>query len=403
MQLAFATLCLSAVSTPPYSATLMATTFLHTADLHLGRHYGNFHDGEVATQLADARYLCVEAIARSVTDMGAAFVVVAGDLFHTARPTGKVLAKALQALGKISVPIYVIPGNHDPGGSLGPYSYDTFLRYKDDYAPNLHILETTEPLLLDDHEVVLLPCPVIGRPISDPSEHLRNASTFQNLPVNYARVALAHGPTRDFSSEVAQASVLNFDRWVMEELDYVALGDWHGMTTWNDKIRYAGTPEPDRFPRSADYTSGRSLAVTVARGETPKVVELTTGRYDWKEEKLTLRTFEDVERLDRLLLAPSEAGGRLLKLALDGSLSVADRYALEQRIARLREVYLHIDLDDEKLLVKPGAEELSDLTGNSSDPTVALVARRLSELAEEENEVARLALVKLYEAVNHPA
>ncbi len=381
--------------------------FLHTADLHLGRAFKSI-GGDLAGRLADARYQVVETLAREVERTGVAFVVIAGDLFDTAQPTGPVLAKALQVLGKISVPVYCIPGNHDPGGPLGPYERDNFKKYAADYAPNLHVLLAAAPVVLDEFRTVLLPCPITGRPADDPTAWLRERQVVEVLPEGYARVVIAHGGTIDFSSDVEAAPEIHLARIQHgeAELDYIALGDWHGaMSYLRQNIWYAGTPETDKFPLKEDYTSGVVLEVRVTRGIPAEVKQLPSGRFSWTIEAYTLRERADVERLDRDLLAASEYSGRLLKLTLRGSLSIADATALLAVEQRLHDVYERAEINKQALLIAPGTAELEALTQDARHPTLASVATKLNALIDDEQKgpAARLALVKLYEASNTPA
>ena len=377
------------------------TKFLHTADLHLGRAFKSI-GGDVGTQLREARFQVPEALARLVTETGAAFVLVAGDLFDSRNPSGKVLAQAMTALGKIPAAVYAIPGNHDPGGPYGPYGSDKFRDYRERYAPNFHLLEAPEPLVLEEHGVVLLPCPATGRPGLDPTAWLRAGDAYAKLPPDVPRVAVAHGGTIDFASEVDASPEIALHRLPRPELDYVALGDWHGaMAFHDDAYRYAGTPEADKFPKGEHYRNGLALEVSVARGQAPTVTEHVVGRYDWRVEMAEVRDATDVRRLDERLLAAQTQAGRLLKLELSGSLSVADFRRLDALRERLAEVYLHAEVDDGGLVVRPGPEELEALQHNGRDPTVARVATALAARMDDEVEgaAARLALVKLYEAV----
>ena len=376
-------------------------TFLHTADLHLGRAFKSI-GGTAATDLASARFQVLESLQGLAAQTGAGFVVIAGDLFDGKNPEGPVVARALEAIGKIGVPVYAIPGNHDPGGPYGPYESAKFRDYRERFAPDFHLLTEPEPLVLHERGVVLLPCPATGRPGSDPTAWLRDASVYAELPEGLPRVAIAHGGTVDFPSDVHQAAEISLHRLPRERLDYLALGDWHGTLHVADAAyRYAGTPEADRFPKHPDYRNGLVLEVGVTRGGPPDITEHLVGRYAWVTERYTLRTAEDVQRLDRALLATNVQRGRLLRLELTGALGVGHFAELNRTLERLHDVYLHADIDRSGLVVSPGQEELATLATNTHHPTVASVTKQLQAMLEDEErgEAARLALVKLYEAV----
>jgi len=374
--------------------------FLHTADLHLGRAFGSI-GGEAATELHAARFQALEAIERLSRDTGATFVVIAGDLFDSRNPGGSVIARAMEAIGRIPVPVYAIPGNHDPAGPYGPWASDTCHDYRTRYAPNLHLLDSAEPQPLPEARAVLLPCPASGRPGSDPTAWLRQLDGRDDVPEDAVRIALAHGGTLDFPGDVEQSAEIALDRLARDQIDYLALGDWHGtMDLMDTAYRYAGTPEPDRFPRSETYRSGLVLEVLAERGGAPRITEHAVGRFAWHTEQRTLRGSDDVQRLDEQLLAANAQGGRLLRLELTGSLGIAEQAKLARTCERLADVYLHLDIDRSGLVVAPGEHELQALADNAANPATRQVAQRLVELLDdaEQGDAARLALVKLHEA-----
>ena len=377
------------------------THFVHTADLHLGRAFGSI-GGEPATRLHAARFQVLESIARIVRETGAGFVVVAGDLFDSRNPDGSAVAGAMEAIGKIPVPVYAIPGNHDPAGPYGPYESDRFVEFRDRYAANFHLLDDASPVVVPGADAVLLPCPATGRPGNDPTSWLRELDDRDDLPPGVARIGIAHGGTLDFPGDVEQAAEINLQRLDRAAIDYLALGDWHGtLHLFDEAYRYAGTPEADRFPKGDGYRNGLVLEVRVARGGASEIVEHPTGRFGWVLERRTLRGADDVERLDEELLAAHERSGRLLRLELDGSLGIAERAALDRTRELLHDVYLHVDIDDAALVVAPGDDELAALAEDAANPAVSTVATRLAELMDdpERGDAARLALVKLHEAV----
>lgn len=375
--------------------------FLHAADLHLGRVFGSI-GGEPATQLHAARFQVVESIVRTIGETGATFVVVAGDLFDSRNPSGAVVAGAMEAIGKVPVPVYAIPGNHDPAGPYGPYESEKFVEYSERFAPNFHLLDAAEPVLVPGTDAVLLPCPATGRPGSDPTAWLRELAQREDLAPESARIGIAHGGTLAFPGDVEQSAEINLERLDRAAIDYLALGDWHGTLHLIDKAyRYAGTPEADRFPKGEDYRNGLLLEVRAGRGREPEITEHRIGRYAWRVERRTLRSAEDVRQLDTELLAAHEQSGRLLRLELDGSLGIAERAELDRTCDRLRDVYLHLDIDQSALGVVPTEQELEALAGDVANPATSAVATRLAGLLDDPDrgEAARLALVKLHEAV----
>src|SRR5271163_4196391 len=89
--------------------------FVHTADWQLGmtRH---FLAGEAQPQYSAARRGALAA------QVGAEFVVVAGDVFEDNQLAPKIISQSLEAMRAIGIPVYLLPGNHDPLDASSDYT-----------------------------------------------------------------------------------------------------------------------------------------------------------------------------------------------------------------------------------------------------------------------------------------
>ncbi len=87
--------------------------FLHSADWQLGmtRH---FLSEEAQARFSQDRLDAVRALGRLARDEACEFVVVAGDVFESNQVDRRTIARAIEALRAIDVPVYLLPGNHDP-------------------------------------------------------------------------------------------------------------------------------------------------------------------------------------------------------------------------------------------------------------------------------------------------
>jgi len=314
------------------------------------------------------------------------------------------------------LPVYAIPGNHDYGGPGSLWEQSFFRRECEKLAPNFHLLLEPVPVVLEG--AVLLPCPLMRRHTRDDlMGWLRHgwgdrAVELGGLP----RIVLAHGSVHGFSSGgddedegLGAANRLEWDELPAEEIDYGALGDWHGCKQVGERAWYAGTPEPDRFPRG-DQQSGQVLVVTAARGAVPEVRPVRTGRLLWHTVAATLTGEESLAaleaRLDELL------GGRaqqdLVRLELDGSLGLEALARLEGVLETLEARLLRLRLH-QRVVPAPTAEEAAALARREGDPLIARVAARLLEAAAGhtaatgEAEIARAALRHLHWSLQSPA
>ena len=99
--------------------------FVHTADWQLGmtRH---FLAGEAQPRYSAARRDAVAGLRELAADVGAEFVVVAGDVFEDNQLAPQVISQSLEAMRAIGIPVYLLPGNHDPLNAASVYTSALF-------------------------------------------------------------------------------------------------------------------------------------------------------------------------------------------------------------------------------------------------------------------------------------
>ena len=176
-------------------------------------------------------------------------VLVAGDLFDSSTVAAAMVMEVLEAVGSIPSPVVVIPGNHDHGGAGGIWRREDLRRQMQQRAGNLQLLLTPEPV--DVAGVTLLPCPLQRQRTSQsPSLWLDQLNWTQLDPVQ-PRVVLAHGSVQGFGAE-GPVNQLCLESLPRDQIDYIALGDWHALMEVDRRTWYSGTPEPDRFPTVPD-------------------------------------------------------------------------------------------------------------------------------------------------------
>jgi DNA repair exonuclease SbcCD nuclease subunit len=100
--------------------------FVHTADWQLGM-TRYFLNGEAQPRYSAARREAVAGLGPLATEVGAEFVVVAGDVFEHNQLSPRVVSQSLEAMRAIAVPVYLLPGNHDPLDASSVYTSALFL------------------------------------------------------------------------------------------------------------------------------------------------------------------------------------------------------------------------------------------------------------------------------------
>lgn len=212
----------------------MPITFLHAADWQLGKPYARVFDETMRVRLQNERIDCLRRISDTVSKTNASFVLVVGDLFDIPSPVNSTVARACEAIGHMKVPVLVIPGNHDHGGPGSLWEQPFFIREREQHAPNLRVLLTAGPVMLD--HAVVFPAPLLRRhDHTDPTSWIRSAFDSPDFPRDLPRIVMAHGSVQGFDSaqddEDEESKGLNridLSRLPDLEIDYIALGDWHG-------------------------------------------------------------------------------------------------------------------------------------------------------------------------------
>jgi hypothetical protein len=356
-------------------------TFIHTADWQLGKPFARVADDGKRTRLQEQRIAAIRRIGEVVREKNAAFVVVAGDVFDSNSPTNTTVADACDAIKSVGVPVYVIPGNHDHAGPGSIWGQSFFLRVSNERAPNLRVLLDHEPVV--DAEYIIFPCPLSRRQSGeDPCTWIRGYD-FASLD-DRPRIVLAHGSTLSFKQEGdeedggRQANLIELDRLPLSELDYIALGDWHGMVQAGDKSWYSGSHETDRFPKEGQRT-GHVAVVQVNRRSMPVVQPVQTGRTRWLVHSETFATDAGPVALkDALneLVGDGDRGLSLLKLSLGGNLGLEGHAELSAILEDWQAGLLDLRLN-KTVAIAPTADEIDALTHTMTNPLIAHVAREL--------------------------
>ena len=386
----------------------MNLTFLHTADWQLGKPFASMSDAAKRHRLQQERLHSIQRMRDQVAKSGAAFIVVAGDVFDSSQATKATVSAACAAIGSLQVPVFIIPGNHDHAGAGSIWQQPFFKREQEQLAPNLRVILTPEPVILEN--AIIFPAPLLRRhDAGDPTAWIPAASENTVFPPDLPRIVLAHGTIQGFGStqedDDGGSSVVNWidlSRLPAGEIDYIALGDWHGTKQVGEKAWYSGTPEIDRFPKGEGNDPGNLLVVTVSRAAAPVVEKIPCSQFLWKEmefyfsDDASLGLF--TSKMDETLGPRSE--DQLLRLSLHGSLGIEASGELEKILGSWESRLLRLKLIH-RVTIAPTAEEITSLTQRTGDPLIATVASQLiSQIhgTDEDAAIARLALRELHAA-----
>jgi DNA repair exonuclease SbcCD nuclease subunit len=366
--------------------------FLHTSDLQIGAPF-RFVDDETLAILRAERIEVISRIGRLAIEHQAPVVLVAGDFFDGAHPSLDTLLRPVERMRQFpQVEWHLIPGNHD--AHTGDSPWERLLLQP--LPGNIVIHTGPEPRSILDGAAWILPSILTQRHMgSDPTEAMETMTT----PPGALRIGLAHGSVRSFgSSEQSTNNLIALDRAKRAQLDYLALGDWHGMQEIDDRTWYSGTPEPDGF-NLGGAGGGQVLLVELTVGSLPIVTPLESGKFLWRSEHATLSSAEDIATLEaRIRALDSDLSRVLLQLRVEGTLDLADREVFERSIhTGLGSALRYLRLEADQLFAKPS---MADLEAMDHVGFVRVAADRLATLAQDsfnpQRELAAEALQRLY-------
>jgi DNA repair exonuclease SbcCD nuclease subunit len=332
--------------------------FLHTADWQLGmtRH---FLAGDAQPRYSAARRDAVAGLGALAAEVGAEFVVVAGDVFEHNQLAPQVIGQSLEAMRAIGIPVYLLPGNHDPLDASSVYTGALFTAECPD---NVVVLD--RPGI---HEV-RPGLQIVAAPWRSkaPTTDLV-AEVLEGLPVDDAtRVLVAHGgvdvldPDRDKPSLIRLAGLE--DALARGAIHYVALGDKHSLTQVGStgRVWYSGSPEVTNFD---DIESDPGHVLVVDIDESVTVQPRHVGHWRFVTLRREVDNNREIADLDLNLDQMTEKDRTVVRLALAGSLSVTDRAALDACLDKYARLFAWLGLWDRHtdLAVVPADGEFTDL------------------------------------------
>lgn len=370
--------------------------FIHTSDWQLGAGFGRV-SGDGGALLRMQRIKTIETIGRVAREKGAAFILVAGDVFDSHSVGDETIVKACAALKQIALPVILITGNHDPYGQDDSlYERKT---WKANCPDNVRLCDSTDPVILDDLKVVILPCPLKSKiTLGNPIEHLAGVAESIGQS-DYIRICLAHGSVQGFEAEddgQYRCGIIDVDAALqLGQLDYLALGDWHGTLKIRDRVWYSGTPESDRF-RNND--SGNVLLVSLEKREALPVIEtIRTTTYEWIMENRDIHSSEDLASLKTFFKNIPNPESKLLRMELGGVLNLGTNQELLDILRQQRAAFLYLR-DYVDIFIEPSPDEIVAI---SEGGFVRQAVDQLLELSksnsQEEAGDAKLALQLLYQ------
>ncbi len=335
--------------------------FVHTADWQLGmtRH---FLEGEAQPRYSAARRDAVAGLRDLAQSAGAEFVVVAGDVFEDNHLDPRVITQSLEAMRAVGIPVYLLPGNHDPLDASSVYTSALFTAECPD---NVTVLDRAGVhQVRPGVEIVAAPWRS-KRPTTD-----LVAEVLADLPSDdVTRIVVAHGGVDVLDPDPTRPSLIRLaavqDAINRGAVHYVALGDKHSRTEVADRVWYSGSPEVTNYD-DIEPDPGHVLLVDIDETDPARPVTVEArrvGRWRFVTLQFQVDNRRDIADLDMNLDLMTDKDRTVVRLILTGALSVTDRAALDDCLDRYSMLFGWLGLWERHsdLVVVPADTEFSDL------------------------------------------
>ena len=372
--------------------------FLHTADWQLGMKAA--HVGGVGNQVREERLHAVSRVLEAARRHNVDFILIAGDTFEDNGVDRLMIQKVVDILSRFEVPVYIIPGNHDP---LVPGSVWEHPVWKQ--TENIVVLQEEEPVEVPG--AFLYPCPIKEKYSQKNPVGWIHADKKEEI-----QIGVTHGTVEGVHQEEPDYPIPR-DAAEQVGLEYLALGHWHSTALYHSsdgavRMAYAGTHEPTRF---GERDSGNVLIVEIeGSGATPQISQVSTGRLVWRELEADLRVPGDLRNFREEIEALENPDSTLVDVTIHGILVAEERSDLDRIHEILDSRVLFYRLDVSGVRLSPEDENwLADLPPG----ILQTVAHRLQEWADPQfggqrpegasPEVASQALFELFASLGEGA
>ncbi len=398
------------MTTSPQSAHLAAThsdaqqvTFIHTSDFQLGMTRW-FFDVKAQARFDDSRLRAIARLGDLAKETGAEFIVVAGDVFEANALEPQTMDRALDAIDALPVPVYLLPGNHDPlipGAALE----------RAGQRENITVLADSAPVEVRPG-VEVIGAPLLARTAT---EDLAAKAIAGLEPTDKIRILVAHGQCEDRSGDRSPDTIdlpgleAALDAGV---IDYVAMGDTHsaGQIGTSGRVWFSGAPEVTDFHdrregiEGGEVNSGKALVVSVDKPSADSaevtVDECEVGEWTFDALHFEVADSADVKDLLDQLEAYPEKPRTVVKYSIVGTLGLEATRELEEGLAAKENVFGAL-YERKRLMdlhLEPSEEELANLplTGYASDAMSDLLAMSAGSAGPDHAEAARDAVNLLF-------
>jgi len=333
--------------------------FLATADWQLGM-TAHFLSDESRPRFHQARIDAVRRIGEVAAKENVDFVLVCGDVFESNQLDRAILPRTFDAVRSFTVPVLLLPGNHDPLDASSIYNSPAFAENAPD---KVHVLRDSTPY------TVAAGVEVVGAPllVKKPDTDLvaRAYESLEPASPGVVRIIAGHGsvstlnPDRDSVSQIDVPGLLS--ALSAGKAHFAVIGDRHSTYEVDPRIWYPGAPEvTDR----KEDDPGNVLVVEISEdGATSSVRKIHVGTWAFTTIQERINSLQDVEALHTRLQSMPDKERSVLWLALTGTVSTAVKARLDDVLAEAELLFARLDHWERhsNLVVLPDDHDFDDM------------------------------------------
>jgi DNA repair exonuclease SbcCD nuclease subunit len=366
--------------------------FIHSSDWQLGMTRAFLSD-EASARFSQDRINAIAGIGQLASDHGAGFVIVAGDVFESNQLSRQTLIRAIDALEKLTVPVFLLPGNHDPVDGSSIFLAKEF----QDAGNHIFVLKDMQPVAVPGLPGV----EVVGAPwrTKHPNSDLcRNLTLALQPAQGVIRIAVAHGQVDKLSPDLSRPEIIDLDSAEQaiaeKKFHYLGLGDRHSVTEvgTTGRIWYSGAPVATAFD---EVDPNQALLVELNATDTCKVEPLPVSNWSFIAEQRTMNGPKDLADFEEWLGEIENKECTAVKAGFQGSVSLATAAALDELMDSKAALFASLRRRDRTTDLAIVPDELDQdsvsLSGYARDTWEELLS-----LAKQGDEVAQDALRLMY-------
>ncbi len=302
---------------------------LHVADVHLGVKFKGLPPEKAQSRREDLKKTfskMIDLARSSKTNV----LLIAGDLFDDPHPSPSLVSFAINEFKKAEIPIFLVPGNHDPMVKGCVYT-------ENDFPSNVTIFDTEfsckkvgdlavhgiayDPEKFDKHILKDLPEP---------------------LPDKY-NIALVHGSYKfmDFGDE--NYYPIEKEEIESSKMDYIALGHFHNFYEINTSVPacYPGTPEGLGF----NDTGSRGVVIVDLDKNGVKVNPNNINSRVYEEYDLECSDLVNEAEIEKKICEHSDPN-KLLRVKLFGVPETLIKLDSDALLEEIKNSFFHLEIID---------------------------------------------------------